>query len=340
MPVLVGPITYLLLGKSIDGGNSLRLLDRLLPVYEELLGELAAAGADQVQLHEPVLVTDLDTDAGAAFRRAYQRLASAGPKVILATYFGALRENLSLLEGLPLGALHVDLVRAPEQLEPAVAAAQANHWDLSLGLIDGRNVWRTDLEAAFARARTAAASLGAERVIVAPSCSLLHCPVDLANEPGLDAELKQWLAFAKQKLGETAAVTGALNGRAEYEEAFANARKALRARASSGRIHNPAVAERLAGISEEMCQRSSPYAERARSQREKLKLRPLPTTTIGSFPQSGEVRRQRQAYRRGRQTREQYEGFLRAEIARTIRIQEDLDIDVLVHGEFEAHRHG
>ena len=334
-PVLIGPVTYLLLSKSVDGSDPLELLDRLLPVYEELLGQLARDGAEHVQLHEPVLVTDLGPGAAEAFRSAYRRLTGAGPSIVIGTYFGALNENLALLDGLSLDTLHVDLVRAPDQLESAVAAAKSNGWNLSLGLVDGRNVWRADLDRARDCAGAAVAELGAERVLIAPSCSLLHCPVDLENETGLDDELKQWLAFAKQKLGEIAAVAGSLNGRPDYEETFAAARDARCSRANSERIHNSAVAERLAGVTDDMMRRHSPYLERSGSQREHLNLRPLPTTTIGSFPQSGQVRRERQAYRRGRQTLVQYEDFLRTEIARTIGIQEDLDIDVLVHGEFE-----
>ena len=334
-PVLIGPVTYLLLSKSIDDSNPLGLLDRLLPVYERLLGQLARDGAEQVQLHEPVLVTDLDPDAAEAFRSAYPRLAAAGPGIVLCTYFGALDENLALLDGLPLETLHIDLVRAPEQLEPAIAAAKSNGWSLSLGLVDGRNVWRADLDRVRETARAAAAELGAGRVLVASSCPLLHCPVDLDNETALDDELRQWLAFAKQKLGEIAAVAGSMNGEPGHDEAFAGARAAQRSRAGSERIHNAAVAERLSGVTEQMFRRRSPYLERSESQRDHLNLRPLPTTTIGSFPQSAEVRRERQAFRRGRQSLEQYEEFLRAEIARTIKAQEDLDIDVLVHGEFE-----
>ena len=334
-PVLIGPVTYLLLSKSIDDSNPLDLLDRLLPVYEQLLGQLARDGAEQVQLHEPVLVTDLDPDAAEAFRSAYPRLAAAGPGIVLATYFGTLDENLALLDGLPLETLHIDLVRAPEQLEPAIAAAKSNGWSLSLGLVDGRNVWRANLDRIRETAHAAAAELGAGRVLVASSCPLLHCPVDLDNETALDDELRQWLAFAKQKLGEIAAVAGSMNGEPGHDEAFAGARAAQRSRAGSERIHNAAVAERLAGVTEQMFRRRSPYLERSESQRDHLNLRPLPTTTIGSFPQSAEVRRERQAFRRGRQSLEQYEEFLRAEIARTIKAQEDLDIDVLVHGEFE-----
>ena len=334
-PVLIGPVTYLLLSKSVDGSNPLDLLDRLLPVYEQLLTQLADDGAEQVQLHEPVLVTDLDPDAAQAFRSAYPRLAAAGPGIVLETYFGALNENLALLDGLPLEILHVDLVRAPQQLDPAIAAAKSNGWSLSLGLVDGRNVWRADLDRVRDTASAAVAELGSGRVLIASSCPLLHCPVDLENETGLDDELRQWLAFARQKLGEIAAVAGSMNGRPGHEEAFARSRAAQRSRASSERIHNTAVAERLAAVTRDMLRRRSPYRERAESQRDHLNLRPLPTTTIGSFPQSAEVRRERQAFRRGRQSLEQYEDFLRAEIARTIKAQEDLDIDVLVHGEFE-----
>ena len=273
-PVLVGPVTYLLLSKSVDGSNPIDLIDKILPVYEELLGQLARDGAEHVQMHEPILVTDLTRDAVDAFRSAYERLATAGPSVVLGTYFGALNENLALLDGLSLDTLHVDLVRAPEQLEAAVAAAKSNGWNLSLGLVDGRNVWRADLDQVRGSVGTAIAELGSDRVLIAPSCSLMHCPVDLENETSLDGELKQWLSFARQKLVEIAAVAGSLNGRSGHEEAFAGARLAQRSRANSERIHNPAVAERLAGITEEMTRRRSPYLERSGAQRNHLKLRP------------------------------------------------------------------
>ena len=336
-PVLVGPLSYLALGKVPGDFDRLDLLERLLPVYEQLLGQLKAAGADAVQLHEPILVTDLAAGMADGFRRAYARLAAAGVDIILATYFGPLAENLELAANLPIAVLHLDLARSPGQLPAAVAAAKGSSVQLSLGLVDGRNVWRTDLEGALEMALQAAAELGSpDRLIVAPSCSLQHCPVDLTGETDLDDELLQWLAFAKQKLSEVVDLARATGGdRASVSDQFERSARAEKAHAQSDRTHDPKVADRLANLTAAMTERHLPYSQRAAIQYEHLGLRQLPTTTIGSFPQSGQVRRQRRAYRRGEQDRSQYEEFLRSEIERTIRAQEELGIDVLVHGEFE-----
>ncbi len=335
-PVLIGPVTYLSLAKRTDGGNPLELIETLLPVYADLLGQLGAAGAQTVQLHEPILVTDLSPQASAALATAYRGLAGCGPEIALASYFGALGENLATVADLPVSILHIDLVRAPDQLQAVIAAFADRTARLSLGLVDGRNVWRADLQAALKVALRAAEILGPERVILAPSCPLQHCPVDLSSEKSLDSELLQWMAFACQKLKEVAALTAALAGdRESFAELFKQSAAAQMSHANSPRIHNRVVADRLSNLTPAMARRNLSYRGRKEVQRERLGLRLLPTTTIGSFPQSGEVRRQRSAFRRGRQTRQQYEDFLRAEIERTIRIQEELDIDVLVHGEFE-----
>ena len=337
-PVLLGPISFLLLGKSkADRLNPLTLLNALLPVYEEVLAKLAEAGADWIQIDEPMLALDLDADDLAAFPAVYERLSRVSPKLrlCLTTYFGDLLGNLETALKLPVAALHLDLVRAPAQLDRAL---QLIHGDimLSLGVIDGRNIWRADLEKALALVEKAVARLGGDRVMVGPSCSLLHTPIDLDNETKLDAELKSWMAFAKQKLAEIAALAWAVNrGRGDVADALATSRAAVESRARSPRIHNPAVASRMQKVEPAMLNRARPFADRKRVQQDRLKLPPLPTTTIGSFPQTSEVRKARAAMKKGQWSVAQYEQFCREEIARTVRFQEELDIDVLVHGECE-----
>jgi 5-methyltetrahydropteroyltriglutamate--homocysteine methyltransferase len=336
-PVLLGPLSFLLLGRGPGGTPPpLELVDGLVPVYEALLARLAAAGAEWVQLDEPCLALDLSPHALRAYETAYARLARAAPGLrrLLATYFGGLGGNLGRVLRLPVDALHLDLVRAPAQLEPALADAPST-LSLSLGLIDGRNVWRTDLDAALASLERAVERLGPERVQVAPSCSLLHCPVDLDLETGLDPEIRGWLAFAKQKLGEVSVLARALRqGRGTLGAALAENRQALASRAASSRVHDPAVQARAAAVSARMLRRTLPREERRR-RRTAGRLPRLPTTTIGSFPQTEEVRRVRQQARSGARTPAEYERFLRGEIERAIRLQEEIGLDVLVHGEFE-----
>ncbi|MEX2644212.1 MAG: 5-methyltetrahydropteroyltriglutamate--homocysteine S-methyltransferase [Acetobacterales bacterium] len=334
-PVLVGPVTWLSLGKAKDAGLSpLSLLRDVLPVYAELLEALQAEGADWVQIDEPVLALDLGDAQRQAFGAAYRALAGIGPKIMLATYFEGLRDNLGLGSGLPVAGLHVDLVRAPDQLE-AVLEAIGDETVVSLGVIDGRNIWRADLDRAFAPLARAGERLGVGRLQVAPSCSLLHVPVDLDNEKKLDGELRGWLAFAKQKLGEVTALASALRDGSHTVAAFAASAEAAAGRAGSLRIHDAAVAKRVAGIREADARRHSAYPARRRAQRARLALPPLPTTTIGSFPQTAEVRKARAAHRRGELDDAQYDAFLKAETEKAVRLQERLGIDVLVHGEFE-----
>jgi len=330
-PVLLGPVTWLTLAKGKDV-DPLSLLDAVLPVYEEVLAQLARAGADWVQIDEPCLVLDLDDAQRAALKRAYKRLSVNGPKVMLATYFGALGDNLELATDLPVHGLHVDLVRAPEQLDAVWARARPDML-LSLGVIDGRNIWRADLDALLARI----APIAAERdLILAPSCSLLHVPVDLGLETDLDPQVKQWLAFAVQKIGELSVLARALNDGADsVAEPLAAARTAVEARKASPLIHNPAVAARLAAVDHAMATRASPFAARKPLQQARLKLPSFPTTTIGSFPQTEAVRKARAAHIRGEIDDATYDGFLRAETAETVAWQEAIGLDVLVHGEFE-----
>ncbi len=334
-PVLLGPVSFLLLSKTTDGSTALDLLDALLPAYVQLLGQLADAGADWVQLDEPLLVQDLDADAQAAYERAYARLATARrPKLLVATYFGALEDNLALATGLPVDGLHVDLVRAPEQLDAVLKALPAERV-LSAGLVNGRNIWRTHLDNALILARFAQVDRGADRLWLAPSCSLLHTPVDLALEKKLDDELKGWLAFSRQKLQELRLLADALDGRVDAEAGLAANRAALEGRRRSPRVHNPAVAARLAALTVADAQRHTAYPQRRAAQHAALQLPLLPTTTIGSFPQTLEVREARARHKSGKLGLAEYEAFLEQQTAHAVRVQEALGLDVLVHGEFE-----
>ena len=335
-PVLVGPVTLLSIGKpTVSGFDPLDLLDRLLPVYSAVLGELASAGATWVQIDEPVLTLDLTDAQRAAFVKAYEVLSGSGPRLLLTTYFEGLRDNLELAMGLPVNGLHIDFVRATEQLD-AVLDALPDERTLSLGVVNGRNVWRTDLTAALDIVALAVARLGASRVQVASSCSLLHCPVDLDQEDRLDNELKSWLAFAKQKLAEIAALARAAEtGRAAVAAAFDASDAAAASRRTSPRTHDPRVGQRMAEAAGADLARHGPFTERQAAQRAKRILPPFPTTTIGSFPQTAEVRQARADFRKGVLTEADYDAFLKAETERTVRAQEAAGIDVLVHGEFE-----
>ncbi|MCH8836640.1 MAG: 5-methyltetrahydropteroyltriglutamate--homocysteine S-methyltransferase [Candidatus Marinimicrobia bacterium] len=337
-PVLLGPVSFLLLGKSASVEFSpLTLLGQLLPVYAEILRQLAAAGANWVQLDEPCLVLDQGPRERQAYIVAYQQLGAVSPDlhILLATYFGDLGDNLETACKLNIDALHVDLLRAPGQLEP-VLANLPEHLTLSLGVVDGRNVWRNDLSQALAQIKSAMQQLGSERIMVGPSCSLLFSPIDLDQETKLDEELRSWLAFARQKLEEIMLLTKAANqGVSSVQDSFEASRKAIAARRASSRIHNQVVKQRVADISPALLSRSTPHAERKRLQQEKLKLPLLPTTTIGSFPQTREVRKMRATFKKGAINGQEYEAFLKEEIRKTVRFQEDIGLDVLVHGEFE-----
>jgi 5-methyltetrahydropteroyltriglutamate--homocysteine methyltransferase len=333
-PVLVGPVTWLSLGKAKDEGlDPLSLLDAVLPVYAELLATLKATGADWVELDEPVLALDLTDGQRRAFAHAYEVLAPIAPRLMLATYFGALRDNTGLAATLPVAGLHIDLVRAPEQLDSVLAALPSDKV-LSVGVIDGRNIWRADLDRQLALVTRAWDAIGPDRLQIAPSCSLLHCPVDLAAETELDAELKSWLAFSAQKLAEVAALTTAMRrGRGAAKAAFEASAAAVAAHRASPRIHRETVAARAAALVP--LARKSPFPARRAAQRARFALPAFPTTTIGSFPQTHEVREQRAAFRKGEIDAKTYEAFLEAATEKAVRIQEELGLDVLVHGEFE-----
>lgn len=333
-PVIIGPVTYLALGKAKDESNKLALLDRLLPVYVQLLDTLAKAGVEWVQIDEPILVTELDADWQQAFKTAYQQLKSADVKLLVATYFGQLLENAALVASLPVAGLHVDAINDRDGVE-ALLKLLGDEKVLSLGVINGRNIWKTDLTAVMDWVEPIAKQLG-DRLWIAPSCSLLHVPVDLDSEQQLDADVKSWLAFALQKLDELRVLGKALSqGREAVKEELAENLAALTARRNSPRVNNSAVKAAVARISAELGKRKSAYAQRASKQAEFLKLPAFPTTTIGSFPQTVEIRRARSEFKAGRLDENSYQAAMRAEIERSVREQEKLGLDVLVHGEAE-----
>jgi 5-methyltetrahydropteroyltriglutamate--homocysteine methyltransferase len=337
-PVLLGPVTYLKLGKSKhESLKLLSLLPVLLPIYVKLLKELAAEGCEWVQIDEPCLVLDPDPDTRGALQMTYALFKEMVPglKIMLGTYFGGLDDNTGTALSLPVAGLHIDAVRAPEQLDQIVAAAPKT-MTLSLGVIDGRNIWRSDLAALLGRLEPAVAKLGRDRVQIAPSCSLLHVPIDLELETELDPDVKSWLAFSVQKIGELATLGKALGGgREQVKEEIAASSKAAAARKASPKIHNAAVAQRLAAIDDRTRRRNSQFGKRADVQRKRFTLPAFPTTTIGSFPQTAEVRKARADHTKGALNDAQYEQFLKEETARAVRWQDEIGLDVLVHGEFE-----
>ncbi len=335
-PVIIGPLTYLWLGKAKGGEfDKLDLLDRLLPLYGQIFQRLAEQGVEWVQIDEPILVLDLPQEWKNAFERAYNLIQRDPLKKLVATYFGGLEENLGLAANLPVDGLHIDLVRAPEQY-PTILDRLPAYKVLSLGVVNGRNVWRCDLEQALATLQHAHEKLG-DRLWVAPSCSLLHSPVDLSREDQLDAELKSWLAFAVQKCAEVVVLAQAVNQpeAPNVLAALAQSRAVQAARAASPRIHKPAVQARVAAITAKDSQRQSPFAQRIEKQRAGLNLPLFPTTTIGSFPQTASIRLARQSYKAGKLSKAEYVEAMHSEIKHAVEVQENLGLDVLVHGEAE-----
>jgi 5-methyltetrahydropteroyltriglutamate--homocysteine methyltransferase len=335
-PVIIGPLTYLWLGKAkgIDF-DKLDLLERLLPVYNEILGRLAAQGVEWVQIDEPILTLDLPQEWKSAFERAYHILQYSPLKKLVATYFSGLQDNLGLAVGLPVQGLHIDAVRAPDQLLH-VLDRLPTYKILSVGLVNGRNVWRCELEPVLAQLQLAQERFG-DNLWVSSSCSLLHSPVDLEREDKLDPELKSWLAFAVQKCGEIAVLRDALNDpqAPKVQAALAESRAIQISRAESPRIHKTDVQARINAIGPTDSQRQSPFAKRIEQQRARLKLPAFPTTTIGSFPQTASIRLARQAYKQGKLSANDYTDAMHHEIRHAVQIQERLGLDVLVHGEAE-----
>jgi len=337
-PVLLGPVSFLLLGKAKETGfNPLLLLEGILPVYEEVLRQLANAEAEWVQIDEPMLALDTRDAARRAFTAAYERLSQVSTKlrILVATYFEGLGANLATAVNLPVAALHLDLVRAPEQLDDILRIIPSN-LQVSLGLIDGRNVWKADLGRALHLVERATGAIGSERILIAPSCSLLHTPADLDFEKHIDDEVRDWLAFAKQKLEELVVLERAvLGGRNAVRETLDRNRIVMEKMRASSRIHDPHIKARTRNVGQEMTRRASVYPQRKKLQEQKLKLPLFPTTTIGSFPQTKEVRAARAEYKAGKRDEASYEAFLRGEIRSAVQFQEEVGLDVFVHGEFE-----
>ncbi|MEO6030375.1 MAG: 5-methyltetrahydropteroyltriglutamate--homocysteine S-methyltransferase [Burkholderiaceae bacterium] len=334
-PVILGPLSFLWLGKAKQADfERLSLLDALLPVYLELLTRLAATGVQWVQLDEPLLGLDFPDSWVQAFERAYAALKAADISILLATYFSPLENHLELACKLPAAGVHIDAVRAPHEVQ-AVLERLPDDRELSIGIIDGRNIWRTDLDRALALLRPALARRGG-RLWIAPSCSLLHVPLSLASDTALDAELRSWLAGAQEKLAELNVLERALSeGEAAVRRELFLARAAVAARAASPRVKNRAVADRVTQLPAGADRRASAFPARQVAQRARLHLPAYPTTTIGSFPQTAEIRAARAAYRHGTLAEAGYVDAMRRAIAQAVHKQEELGLDVLVHGEAE-----
>lgn len=337
----MGPITYLWLGKAAKDASPdfspISLLPKILPLYKQLLTELKAAGAEWVQVDEPVLVLDAGLQLENQFNTTYAELAPVAPKILLTTYFGRLDTNLNFVAKLPVAGLHIDLDRAPAQLEPTIAAVKAASLVLSLGLVSGRNIWKTDLSAAIKAGQTAVDALGVDRVIAATSSSLLHTPVTLASEKKLTAEQKNWFSFALEKASEVHIIAAILSG--SQDSSVSNALEANRTSIAKRREYehtsNDAVRKRVAAITPDQLERKNPFAVRQEIQKKKLNLPKFPTTTIGSFPQTKEIRAARAKLGKGELTEEEYEEFIKKEIKSVVDFQERIGLDLLVHGEPE-----
>jgi 5-methyltetrahydropteroyltriglutamate--homocysteine methyltransferase len=334
-PVLLGPVTFLLLSKTVDGSHPLGLLDALLPAWLGLVDALVAEGAEWIQVDEPALVLDLEVGARDAFRRVFEALAAHSPaKILLATYFGGLESNLGLATSLPVAGLHVDIARAPAQLD-AVLDALPDGRVLSAGLVDGRNVWLSDPATLLPRLETLRTRVGGDRLWIAPSCSLLHVPIDSAEEKQLPGEVAQWLSFARQKITELRQYANAVSGDAKAVQTLARQHEIVAQRLTSPEVVRADVRARVRGLTPQFSQRRSGYAHRAAVQRERFGLPALPTTTIGSFPQTDDLRTARAAFRSGKLDAAAYDERLRDEVRRAVSFQEEAGLDVLVHGEPE-----
>jgi len=332
-PVIIGPITYLWLGKCKGGDfDKLSLLDDLLTVYVQVVKRLQSLSIEWLQLDEPALVLDLPGEWQQAYKKAYAALANYKPKILLATYFGAMEDNLQCVCDLPIDGLHIDAVRSPEQLCEVNERFDCNKV-LSVGVVDGRNIWRSDLDKVLLNLQTVKQSR--PRLWIAPSCSLLHVPVELEQEQDLDDELKSWLAFAVQKVDEIVSLKQALINPAEDNAALQASRQANKTRQQSDRIHQQKVKQRVAEVNDDMTRRNSDFQQRIELQQQWLNLPAFPTTTIGSFPQTAEIRKSRREFKQGLITQQQYESTMKEHIQYCVDKQEEYGLDVFVHGEAE-----
>ena len=341
-PVVLGPISFLVLGKAAKeakpGFQPISLLPKLLPVYKQLLSELKAAGAEWVQVDEPILVLDAAANHAAAFQTAYNQIVPVAPFILLTTYYGRLDANLHIVPKLGVAGLHIDLDRAPGQLAQVLEVVKPiEHFVLSLGLVSGRNIWKNDITASVKLGQQAIDALTAKRVIIATSSSLLHTPVTLASEKKLSAETRDWFSFALEKAEEVATIAAVLSGSqdAKVTAAFEANKASIAKRRKFEHTSDDAVRKRVAAITPDMLNRKSPFAVRKEVQKEKLQLPKFPTTTIGSFPQTKEIRTARAKLGKKEITEEEYNEFIKKEIESVVRFQERIGLDILVHGEPE-----
>jgi 5-methyltetrahydropteroyltriglutamate--homocysteine methyltransferase len=333
-PVLLGPVSYLLAGKEKETGfDKIDLIKKLVPVYVEVINRLKGYGASWVQLDEPFLALDLSQKGKEAYIYAYAEIAKQckGISILLATYFEGLQDNTQLTVNLPVTALHIDLVRAPQQLDEVLAQIPAT-LTLSLGVVDGRNVWKNDYSRSVALVQKAVDTIGTGRLMIAPSCSLLHTPFDLDQETQIPSEIKNWMAFAKQKLHEVSDLYQIANGNTDL---LAINRDAINSRKTSTLIHKPAVKQRVEAITDADAERKSTFAVRQQLQQKRLNLPLFPTTTIGSFPQTDDIRQLRAKFKKQELSAGEYDLAIAQATRDAIRWQEDVGLDVLVHGEFE-----
>lgn len=334
-PVLLGPVSYLALGKGLDQ-NRYDLLERLLPVYREILARLHSLGAEWMQLDEPIFSGDLDEEQKLALVRAYRDLTSeneSGVKILLANYFGGLGEHQKLFLSLPVAGFHVDTVAGVAEVDAIIQGLPENKI-LSAGIVNGRNIWKNDFRASIQILGNLKERLGGDRLWIATSCSLLHTPYSLRHETDLDDELRDWLAFSEEKLAELDFLRSCLDGSKDFDRLKEN-QASHQARRGSERLHRQEVVDRLSRLEERDFQRHSVFSDRQKAQRKAIKLPLFPTTTIGSFPQTKEIRVARAKWRKGDLSDQDYEAFLKTETERCLRVQEELGLDLLVHGEFE-----
>ncbi len=345
-PVLVGPLTLIQIGKAqYEGFSAEEFSKKLLPVYIEIINKLATMGAQWVQIDEPAFVLDVCDGFKEGAAKMYEEISKADIKILVTSYFDTLRDNADTFYALPVDALHIDLCRGPNQANTASNNAEAaldealnkiGDKTLSIGVVDGRNIWKNDLSKSLDLIEKAVEKLGSDKVFVAGSSSLLHTPVDLNSETAMDDKLKSWMAFATQKLDEIAVIAkGANNGRSSISDEIAASDAVQEDRRTSKRIHNDEVKKRIAEITPEMTQRKSPFSERQKVQHAALNLPLYPTTTIGSFPQTPEIRKARAAFKKGAISEAEYKEAMQAEIRTVVDYQHKVDIDVLVHGEPE-----
>ena len=335
-PILIGPFTFLYLGKTVDAFDKFSLLQNLISIYEQIFQKLENLGVKNIQIHEPIFSLDLSENILNKIPENYEKLKKIAPnlKWTMANYFGPLRENLDTFLSLPAEIFHFDFVRAPEEVDLVLSKILDNK-KISAGVVNGRNIWKNDFSVSLEILEKISQKIGKENLIISPSCSLQHSPVSLSEEKNLDPELASWLSFSTEKLNEVKNLANILEDKNKFENILVENQRDINNRKNSQKIHKQNIKEKVKNISAKDFDRKSPFNIRQKIQQEKFNLPIFPTTTIGSFPQTQEVRQNRLKFKKGIINAEQYEKFCEEEIKKTIKIQEDLDIDVLVHGEFE-----